>query len=236
MRNVQPAFRKNRGTELKRKQKAETMKSLLKRTGIAAGALLAIAMLNGCALTEGHVGMSYVPQAGVARVEGAEHVALKVEVLDERAVKDKVGAKKNGYGMEMAPILSTNDVADVLKCAIETELNQRGFAVGSGPVAVIAELSKFYCDFKLGFWSGTAVAEATMNVQVRNPDGTIAYSKLVAGEGIKPRIQLASEGNAQMALHAALQDAVAKLFADPSFIDALIKSGTQGGPPTARAN
>ena len=201
------------------------MKTVPNKLGVTAAVVLTMVMLNGCALTKGHVAMSYVPQADVGKIQGAEAVAVKVEVADERTIKDKVSAKKNGYGMEMAPILAANDVAEVLKGAIETELKQRGFAVGDGSVGVVAELSKFYCDFKTGFWSGNAVAEVTMNVQVKNPDGSIAFSKLVAGEGCKNHIELYSEGNARTALNAALHDAVFKLFEDPAFVDSLLQSG-----------
>jgi len=215
--------------------KERTMKNILERVVISVIALIAIALLSGCAITKGHVAVSYVPQANVSSISGAKDVKVKVEVPDERTMKDKVGAKKNGFGSEMAPILANNDVAEVLQGAIETELKQRGFAISDGSMHVVAKLSKFYCDFKTGFWSGNAVAEVTMNVQVNRPDGSIAYSKMVAGEGTITHIQIYSEGNAQMALNAALQDSVAKLFADPAFVDVLLKSGAPAGLTASQA-
>jgi len=92
-------------------------------------------------------------------------------------------------------------------------------------VAVATELSKFYSDFKIGFWSGSAVAEVTMNVQVKKADGSIGFSRLVTGEGVKENLQLASGSNAKVALDAALKDAVGKLFGDTAFVDALLKAG-----------
>lgn len=184
-------------------------------------AMLLMFLATGCALTKGHVNLDYAPQTNVSKVEGASAVRVRVEVLDLRAEKDRVGVKKNGYGMEMAPILADNDVPILLKESIEKELRQRSFNLGEGTADVIAELSKFSCDFKLGFWSGDAVAEMTLNVLVKGPAGNLVYSRLVVGEGAKPHIQLASASNAKIALTAALQDAVSKIFSDQQFIDAL---------------
>lgn len=182
-------------------------------------------LFSGCALTKDYVSLSYVPQANAPRFVGANAVSVSVGVTDNRAVKDKVSAKKNPYGMEMAAIIAKEDVADTLKRAIEAELANRGFRLSSGGVAVAAELSKFYNDFKTGFWSGSADAEVTMNVQIKRADGSIGYAKLISGIGRLESIQLMLGSNAKLALDAALKDAVAKLFNDRAFINALLRGG-----------
>ena len=73
-------------------------------------------------------------------------------------------------------------------------------------------------------WSGDAVAEVTMEEQIKKADGNIAYSKVVSGEGKNPNIQMASGKNAKIALDAALYSAVERLFGDPAFIDTLLKT------------
>ena len=127
--------------------------------------------------------------------------------------------------MDMAPIVATNDVATLLKDAIETELTNRGFNLGtSNAVSVVAELNKFYNDFKIGFWAGDAVAEVTMNILIKNQDGGIIYSKIVSGHGTEPNIQIAGGENARLALNAALKDALEKMFNDTDFIATLVKA------------
>lgn len=177
-------------------------------------------LMGGCALTKDAVSISYDPQKDVAKIEGAEEVNVSVEVTDIRAIKDKVSAKKNGYGMEMAPIVAENDVAKVFEQAIKTELKARGFNSGDA-VLVVAELQKFYSDFKIGFWSGTAAAEATMNIQVKKKDGSTVFSKLVSAEGSNPGCMLASGENAKIALEDSLKSSVAKLFNDKTFYEAI---------------
>ncbi len=192
------------------------------------GVATVVACLSGCALSKSYIDIGYVPQQNVVRAAGAESVVVGVAVSDVRAVKDKVSAKKNGFGMEMAAIIPKEDVAGVVKSAIEMELTNRGFQLGQGGVSTAVELSKFYSDFKVGFWSGDAVGEVTMSVQVRRSDGTIVYSKLVTGQGAKDNLQLASGKNAKVALDGALRDAIAKLFSDAAFVQALLQAATVG--------
>ena len=194
------------------------MKTSPRRLPLIGIGFLAVTFLGGCALTKDYVSLSYVPQANVAKIDGADAVTVSLDVKDVRTIQDKVSAKKNGFGMEMAAIIAKEDVARTVKSAIEAELANRGFRLGGGGVSVISELSKFYSDFKVGFWSGDAVAEVTMNVQVKKADGSIGFSKLVTGAGGKENLQLASGSNAKVALDTALKDAVSKLFNDAAFI------------------
>ena len=200
------------------------MQTSLRRLFLLSTACFIFALLNGCALTKAHISLTYVPQANLAKIDGADSVTVRLDVKDGRTIKDKVGVKKNGYGMEMAAIIAKEDVAITVKNAIEAELANRGFRLGGGEISIVSELSKFYNDFKIGFWSGTAVAEVIMNVQVKKADGSLVFSKLVTGEGRKEGLWVASGSNAKVALDSALRDAVDKLFSDAAFIDAMLKA------------
>jgi uncharacterized lipoprotein YajG len=202
------------------------MNRLTKQLVLILGGIIAIASLNGCATSKDYISINYAAQTNVVRVAGADRVSVRVEVSDVRAIHDRVGNKKNGYGMEMASIISTNDVIATVQKAIQTELSNRGFKLADGDVTVLIELSKFYNEFKEGFWAGDAVAELTMSAQVKKSDGNIIYSKLVNGEGERLKIQLASGANAKVALEGALANAMVRLFGDPLFVDALLKASS----------
>ncbi|GIW44843.1 MAG: hypothetical protein KatS3mg077_2125 [Candidatus Binatia bacterium] len=64
-----------------------------------------------------------------------------------------------------------------------------------------------------------------MHAQVQRSDGTIAFAKVVAGEGKVRNVLLSSGTNAKTALDLALKDAVDKLFSDRTFLDALMVAG-----------
>ena len=181
-------------------------------------------LIHGCALTTDHITIIYEPQGGVAKLAGAENVTVSVDIFDIRSDKTRVSSKKNAYGMEMAAIIAENNVPQTLSNAIQTELVNRGFVIGNGPARLLVDLQKYYNDFKTGFWSGTAVAELLMSVQVKDPDANIVFAKLVTGDGSLPGIQLASGENAKVALESALSDGIAKLFNDKSYIDALFRA------------
>lgn len=206
--------------------------------------LASVLEVSGCALTPGRVNISYTPvdSAEVTKLVEAEPVDAQVVVSDQRLSKDAVGHKSNGYGMEMAPITSDNDVPETLRSAIESELTRRGFTIGRNGTTVAVTLTKFENRFKNGFWSGTAAAEVVMSVVVKNRNGGIAYAKLIDTEGVNPGIRLASAENAQIALDRGLQQAVSELFADSTFLNSLQAGGKtttrqlpQPSPPRAVA-
>jgi uncharacterized lipoprotein len=128
--------------------------------------------------------------------------------------------------MEMAAIVSTKDVATLVSDSIIIELRNRGFKVNEGRVTIKIELTKFYNDFKIGFWSGSAAGEVACNVQVKKPDGNINYAKAIAGMYTEKGIQLCSGENAKIALEGALKNAIEKLMQDEDFIKAILQAGS----------
>lgn len=126
----------------------QQLRKRLEDTLTSAIAALVIASLGGCALTTEHVTIDFRSQGYLQKIPGADAVKVKVSVQDTRPVPGKVSAKKNGYGMEMAPIVADNNVAETLAKGIEAELANRGFVLASDPVLVNVDLRKFYNDFK----------------------------------------------------------------------------------------
>lgn len=183
-------------------------------------------VFGGCALTTAKIDIKYVPQAGVAKLEEAKPVTVNVQVTDSRMEKVKVSSKKNGYGMEMAQIIPNENVNVTFQKAIECELKARGFSLGhdNAVVSIDADLTKYYNDFKIGFFSGDAIAELNMGVTIKNNKGDLVYSRQFVAQGIEPNIQLANGDNAELALEKALAEGMQKLFSDKSFLSALVKS------------
>lgn len=186
----------------------------------------AMLSLTGCALTTEQVELKYNQQPGVSKIAGADNITVNVQVADQRTDKTKVSSKKNGYGMEMAPITATEDVAVTIRKAIEQELQSRGFQLGSDTalVKIAADVTRFYNDYKMGFFSGDAVADLNMLVTVKTRTGNQLYTKQIVAQGIEPNTQLATGNNARLALDRALSNALKILFEDQSFLSALIAS------------
>jgi uncharacterized lipoprotein len=179
---------------------------------------------SGCVLTQERVKLSYVPQVGVQRVERPNVSGVVVSVVDSRPTKDRVSSKENAFGMKLGAITSEEDVATLLQSAVEIELENRGFHLGSGKALVNVELSRLENDFGQGFFSGDAMAELFMRVTVQEAASQVLYRKFIQGKGINSGIQLASGANAKIALDRALQDAVSKLFQDSQFLESVVKA------------
>jgi len=201
-------------TQGNRKMKAKSM---------AFACCVAVASLSGCALTTEQVELNYTQQAGVSRIAGADAVSVNVQVTDQRLDKSKVSSKKNGYGMEMAPITAAEDVAVTVRKAIEKELQARGFQLGSDAalVRIAADLTRFYNDHKMGFFAGDAVADLNMSVIVKSNSGVLLFSKQIIAQGMEKNTQLASGNNAKIALERALESGMKTLFDDQAFLSAL---------------
>ncbi len=187
----------------------------------AVAALTAMLLISGCAFTTGHVNLEYQSQTPAMKIAGADSPHVAVEVTDKRPTPI-VGQKINGFGMKTADIVSDSDVPGTLKSAFETELNNRGFTVGPGGVLIAVRLSSLQNQFTVGFFSGEAAANMGMDVTVKRPDGAVAYDKYITGQN-QEWIELATPGNAQDTLDAAMRDAVSKVFSDSAFIDAVRK-------------
>lgn len=183
--------------------------------------------LSACALSEDTVSLQYAPMGAVAEMPGAKQASIIVNVVDARSDhRDRVSTKKNGYGMEMAAIRADRDVTLLVKEAIEAELRARGFRVGEGSAQAKIDLLKFYNDFKVGFFSGDAIADVTFNVQVVGANGAIVFSKPISSSGKAADIMLASGSNAKEALENGLRTAIANLMQDAEFMSAVMKAGT----------
>lgn len=186
--------------------------------------ILAALWLSGCALTTERIDLSYVPQKGIAVIPGAHKITVNVQINDKRQEKgNKVSCKKNGFGMEMAPILANEDVKLTIKRAIEQELKSRGFSIGNEAlISVIADLTRFWNDHKLGFFAGDSIADLNMTVTVKDNSMKVLYSRHIITQGVESNIQLMNGNNARLALDRALENGISLLFKDERFIATLV--------------
>lgn len=184
-------------------------------------ALATVLLLGGCAFTTGHVNIQYEAQPETARIAGADAPLVAVQVSDKRPTH-VVGQKINGYGMKTADIVSDTDLPETLKSAFETELKHRGFTLGAGGDVIAVRLTTLQNQFTVGWFSGESTANMGMDVAVKRPDNAVAYNKFITGQN-QDWIEIASDGNAQETLNAAMREAVGKVFSDKDFSEALKK-------------
>jgi hypothetical protein len=180
-----------------------------------------VLVISGCGLKSDIITINYTPYPSAQIVSGADAVAVRVNVADERKIKENVGKKGDEYSF-LGEIIVQNDIADTFAKAIEFELQALGFKLAEEAVEVYVEIIKFYSVFK-GF-NEKAIAELIMNVQVKDAFGDIVFTETITGEGIKSSGALRTGEDAKVVLETALKDAVSQLVTDKNFISALFKA------------
>ncbi|MDR7116372.1 YajG family lipoprotein [Caulobacter sp. BE254] len=178
------------------------------------------AAVTACATTEETVPVGYVPAPASAQ-PGAEAIQVTVTAVDARTTnRARISTKMNGYGMEMAPIRSKEEVADIVRDALSAEFKQRGYKLAAGGPKVEAKVATFYSQYGVGILAGKAVATADLTVTVTSPSGAEVYKRVLNGKSEKS-VQIFNGKNAAAALSAALADDFKTLFADEAFTKAL---------------
>ncbi len=183
------------------------------------------AMTSACALTTETIDVPYQSTGPATPVAGAAAETVAIAATDGRTTyRDRVSTKKNGYGMEMAAILASNDVLQTVAGAIQQELAAQGYKIGPGYAELRVEVVKFYNDFKPGFFSGDAVADVALNVKVVAPGDQLIYSKYYDASGTEPNIMMYGGDNARAALVKAFGNAIHSVVSDPALQQALGKA------------
>lgn len=202
------------------------MKRFTKLSSFIGGGAMAVLLFDGCLLEKASI--HYAPQPNVASVAGTDRVSIKLEVVDARVLRDRIGEVSYGRGFSvlmgtrrLEPVAAGNDPVQVLKQAVEGELTRRGFRLSDAGIPLQVQLNSIYCRFRSVGEPDGARAKTAITAIIRNNGGSVSYNNLFTGEADVPNIQNANSG---IALDNALQNCLAQLFANPSFINALLNA------------
>jgi uncharacterized lipoprotein YajG len=212
------------GRMVKRQLRPMKVFSILRvaRLSIAAAALL----VTGCApmQTQLVVQIRYLPQANVQPIPGADSVTLAVQVKDLRNDPADIGTIVTRS--RTLEIVTNDNLAEAVRSAIQIELQNRGFKIGQDSGAVLVSITGVDAERRIGwFYGNSGRTVILMTVKVAQKGGRIVYSHYTAGErGLSDIDFSSSVGTAERETNLALQDCIQHLFADPKFIDALLKA------------
>jgi hypothetical protein len=96
------------------------------------------------------------------------------EFKDVRPERDKIGYKRNGYGMKTADIVTQKPVPEIVREAVTAEFSKNGHATAAKtPELVLAgEVNTFWFDTQINFWSVEFMG--TVSVDLNLTDATRA--------------------------------------------------------------
>jgi uncharacterized lipoprotein YajG len=185
------------------------------------GRLLLATILVACAQKPLPVSFTYMPNRIVRPTSGAESVNIEVTVNDVRRVKDNLGEATAGF--RSVQIMTRDDLSDVIRSGVQSELINRGFELGSGNALIVIDLEEIAVRNKMSFGGDSKVrAMAILKCEVKRKTAEVIYSKEISGK-VSLVIQDMSESAAsQEVLDYALNDMVRNLVTDPTFIKALL--------------
>jgi uncharacterized lipoprotein YajG len=178
-----------------------------------------IATAAGCALNPLSVPVTYQRESNVAPVPGAVSVRLHVVGEDQRADKTTVGQ------YDQQPIVTSNNVIDTARDAVQSELQARGFVIDSAPASTVVRVQvlRLSGHFFSSLFVSSYTAELIMHVEVERPGKAIAYSQSFdETDTYHPSVFANVSDDFGDALSGALKKGIAKLFDDPAFMAALI--------------
>ena len=199
------------------------------------GALLLLPFMGACAFERDYIEVRHTPPSAVTAVPNANSVGIQVTARDGRTSnRDRVSVKKNGYGMELAAIIASNDVIDETRRGVEAVFGAQGFRTSGGEGSVDIEVLRFYSDFKLGFFSGSAEAEISVNVRVTRPGGELAYTQTYTVQGLNQPLMVMTGSNARIALENGLNALLATIAADGGLSRAVLALAPPPQPRPAR--
>jgi uncharacterized lipoprotein YajG len=191
--------------------------------GLCAIAIIGLA-LGAC---EAGIKLDYAPATGVAPVAGAEAVPVSVTGVDMRTQdRDRVSTKN---GALRSPVRAENDVVELVRKAVETELKAEGFPSRAGGVAIVAELEEFQNKYILLVFNNTALAKVTFTLKVKGANGITRYSRSYSGLGREPYVMSETGNTAKVALERALAAAMQEVVADRALSQAILAAGAATG-------
>jgi uncharacterized lipoprotein YajG len=171
-----------------------------------AGALLALAISSGCAITDATI--QVMPKVGGTAKVAAPKTVLLGEITDSRKWKNREGTKKNGYGMELASIFVKPKAPDLVRTALAAELRAAGFEVlEASPasrehVVVDVSLTQLFTEVEVGLFAGDVYGVVDATVTVTLPSGG-KYRRRFVGLGQRTTL-IWTEGYFQESLELAL--------------------------------
>jgi Uncharacterized lipoprotein len=126
--------------------------------------------LGGCAFTQANLNVVY-DEAKASRGPLSNIPARQLmigEFKDVRPEPDRIGYKRNGYGMKTADIVTQKPVPEIVREAITAEFSKNGHVTAAKtPELVLAgEVNTFWFDLQINFWSVEFMGTVAVDLNV----------------------------------------------------------------------
>ena len=135
--------------------------------------LLLVLFMSGCAFTDAKLDIQYdgtLAKAGP--LSELRPMKIQVEPLkDHRPFLDRIGDKRNGYGMDCADIVTLTPVPDIMRDGLIAVFEKNGHTItDQNPELVISgSIEHFWFDSQMNFWTVEFMGTADLNLELKDP-------------------------------------------------------------------
>lgn len=190
--------------------------------------VLTLVLLSGCALTTAHVDLSYSADSSKSPLMTIETKRIALQVEDHRIAeeKDKVGNKKNGFGMVTASVRSNQEVTTVVYDSLKDEFENNGHKVvnskdDSHDVFITVLLNKYWGDPTIHFFDIEMIGTVSAQVSIQDPkNDEVTLCKSITGTS-RESWQMALDSAYESVLNGALAEFVRHFSRDTEIIKAI---------------
>lgn len=140
--------------------------------------ILMVGLIQACAFTDATLDVKHDPEKNYAGPIGdVDSVTIELaDLTDNRADKERIGWKKNGYGQNTADIYTVQPVEQIVADGITSGLIKNGHKVGEdGAVRIQGSVNRFWFEMDPNMWT----IEFTGDIQC-----TLEFVSVKSGESI----------------------------------------------------
>lgn len=185
--------------------------------------LVAFFFMTGCALTDATLDVGHDPEkVQSGPIAEANSVSFVPGILDDRREdKDRIGYKKNGFGMNTADITSDTPVTDIVMNAIVHAVESNGHTVSDSGIAISGSVNQFWVDLDANFWSTEVLGNVEASIAFTGTEsGEIVYERIYRGS-YSDKVQIITNKSYDAAISGAIGSLVDEIVFDEDLAEAL---------------
>jgi uncharacterized lipoprotein YajG len=190
--------------------------------------LLLLSMLlltTGCALTTAHLDVHLADQeTRRGPLSSAPPLQFQLpEFTDSRRDPERIGYKKNQYGMNMADILTKRPVPEIVREAVQLTLQKNGHSLEpSAPVRVDGDVQQFWFEWQQNFWTIEFMGTAECKLKLIDAaSGSVVYEASYSGHYNEKTAAGGLDGTWERVMNQALARLVESIAMDDALTQAL---------------
>ncbi len=147
--------------------------------------ILFVLQLQACAFTKATLDVKHAPDANFKGPlqEISSTSFLAPAVSDAREVTERIGYKKNGYGMNTADIVTKTSVEEIVGNALTDGLTQNGHTVSeSGKYSIVSAIKTFWFEIDVNFFTVEFTGEILASLELLNTEtNEVVYTSDYSG-------------------------------------------------------